>query len=251
MADDNGSAGWALPPRPNFSGDIQYTNTLPDGGMIPYGSLGAQLFDALKISRTLPGAPDYPRGNRYQFGGLIHPGGGYPLPGQGGYGQPGGGGPMGGGGPGGGGGPTPGGSFVHGNDPAGTGNNQFGPFAPPTGGVSDWRSTVSRLLGGGNPVSALQQLFGSAGSNASNAQRSLTGGGMDPYTATQMTQAFGGSGAEAEQSARRLGLLGQFTAGGQSGLRNIPGVTWATTPEGQQYAVAGPGWVSPLGGGRR
>jgi hypothetical protein len=92
MAD---SSGFTLPARPTGTTDTPFTNTMPGGANLPYGSLGAQLLDAFGISRTLGGRPGY-QNNRYanilnqlqyQRGwGAGLPGGGQR---QGGYGGPG------------------------------------------------------------------------------------------------------------------------------------------------------------------
>ena len=84
MADTPSSANWAMPPKPNLSGDMKFTNTLPNGYRLPYDSLGAQLLDAFQQSRILPGAPGGPvSNNRYNFQNFAPawPGGGYKLPG--------------------------------------------------------------------------------------------------------------------------------------------------------------------------
>lgn len=270
MADEPTSAGWVLPPRPTATTDTFYTNTLPGGANLPYGSLGAQLLDAFGISHTLNSSrPGYVN-NRYNFSNFSPnwPGGGYPLPGGGGVGTGTGGGTGGGGippGTGGGGGGVPPGTgggappgtggggllnppattpppqITHGNDTAGTGNNQFGPYAPPAAGVGDWKAAVNKLYGAGDPVALIQKAmmanaqpgmktafgtyntFNPATLNAMRGQ--LTGAGMDPYAAAKIVDAFGGSGSGAYSAAEQLGLLGQFQAGGQQGLR--PGSGWS------------------------
>ena len=93
MSADTGQ--WNLPIRPTETTDTQFTNTMPGGANLPYASLGAQLLDAFRIGRTLPGQTPY-QNNRYanilnqlqyQRGwGAALPGGGQR---QGGYGGPG------------------------------------------------------------------------------------------------------------------------------------------------------------------
>ena len=241
MASEPGS--WAPPPKPTGTHDTQFSNTMPGGRNLPYGSLGAQLLDAFMISRTLPGAPGGGYQNkRWDFSNFSPnwPGGGYPLPGGGGQGTGTGGGGTGGGGgtwpPGGGGGGTGGGGGLGGNLGGGGAGGGFGPFAPPAGGMGNWQGAVTQATGNSDPIAAIRAVMGGGGPMTgvpggvksgptpnwralTDMQRTLQAGGLDQYTATQLIQAFGGSGAEAEQSAKRLGLLGQFTAGGQMGLR--------------------------------
>jgi hypothetical protein len=267
MADEPQTAGWVLPSKGTGNGDVQFSNTLPGGANMPYGSLGAQLLDAMRISRLLPGAPGGAyQNNRYNFSNFSPnwPGGGFPLPGGTGTGvgtggggtggggfNPGGGGPagggLGGGGSGGGllnpppgNGNAPGGVVVHGNDPAGTGNNQWGPYAPPAAGVGDWQSSVNKVLGQGDPVQLIQnaikahvlpgvKTFAGTQTNydpmtLNTLRTQFTAAGMNPYAAAKLVEAFGNSGQDAYSAAEQLGLLGQFTAGGQQGLR--PATPW-------------------------
>lgn len=265
MADVNtDTAGWVLPPRPTTgAADVPFTNTLPGGGNMPYGSLGAQLLDAFMQSRLLPGAPggQYVN-NRYNFSNFTRPfpNGNYPLPGQnpqpptppgpgGPPPNPPGGPPNPPAPPGPGGPPTPPGPA--GNPPDPNAPNGFGPFGPPAAGIGDWQGIASKLFGGQNPMAAIQGLLGPGAQNQralSNLPRQMTGQGLDPYSATQTMQAFGGSGAEAEQSAKNLGLLSQFQAGGQFGLRQAPaGYQSVTTPSGQNVIVGPNGYTNTPG----
>lgn len=97
-----------------------------------------------------------------------------------------------------------------------------------TAAVGDWRGAVTAVysgspIWGGNPLRTLQNLYASSrtvggGNNWPNVYRALVAYGLDEPTATYVEDAFG-SGEEAEQAARALGLEAEFTAGGQAGLR--------------------------------
>jgi hypothetical protein len=241
MSDDGPkTAGWTAPTRPDGTPlDTMFTNLLP-GWQIPYNSLGAQILDARRQSRTLPGAAGGTYSNtRNDYGNFTQhwPGGGYPIHGSptGLLNQPTGGGqPT----PGGGGAPNPGGGGGGPVTQPGAGGgapqdapNGFGPFAPPAEGVGNWQDIVNRTLGGNDPVATLRNL--GTGKGIADARRTLLGAGMNPYAAAQIENAFGNSGADAEQSAKRLGLLDQFVAGGQFGLRNHTGMESYMTPGGQ------------------
>lgn len=110
-----------------------------------------------------------------------------------------------------------------GGDPRMAGNAQ---------GISDWKTAVRNALApndpNADPIQLIQKLLsnrtdGHVGPNyqaLGNLQRTLEANGMDKYTSTNLVQMFG-SGAEAEQSAYRMGAFQQFHAGGQNGLHPI------------------------------
>jgi len=130
-----------------------------------------------------------------------------------------------------------------------TTNAMFGVYDSPGGeNIGDWRSVINKLYGPGDPVQLIQKTMGNNPNALANMQRAWGAAGMDPYTATQLTQSFG-SGAEAEQSANRMGMGRQFTAGGQWGLRGNGGQTiggTTTTPSTNRTGYGVDSAVSPF-----